>query len=47
MIKRRDFLKKSGIIAMVAAFPGIIKAGNEATNESTANDKNKMKVNDQ
>lgn len=45
MIKRRDFLKKSGMIAMAAAFPGIINAEVETTEESAVLNKNKIKVN--
>ena len=47
MIKRRDFLKKSGMIAMAAAFPGIINAEVETTEESAVLNKNKIKVNNQ
>ena len=43
MIKRRDFLKKSGMIAMAAAFPGIINAEVETTEESAVLNKNKIK----
>ena len=37
MIKRRDFLKKSGMIAMAAAFPGIVNAEVKAADVCTCN----------
>ncbi|RGX81098.1 hypothetical protein DXA68_00035 [Bacteroides stercorirosoris] len=45
MIKRRDFLKKSGMIAMAAAFPGIVNAEVKAADEGAVLNKNKIKVN--
>ena len=47
MIKRRDFLKKSGMIAMAAAFPGIVNAEVKAADEGAVLNKNKIKVNNQ
>ena len=47
MIKRRDFLKKSGMIALAAAFPGIVNAEVEATDGSAVLNKNRIKVNNQ
>ena len=47
MIKRRDFLKKSGMIAMAAAFPGIINAEVRICPPKQKSHKNKIKVNNQ
>lgn len=45
MNKRRDFLKKSGMIAVATALPGIINAAVDTTDNSSALDKKKLKVN--
>ena len=44
MINRRDFLKKSGMLAMATAFPEIVNAEIEVTGASALSGKNRMKV---
>ena len=47
MIKRRDFLKKTGMLAMATTFPGIVSAEIKNDQTSEALDKSKIKVDNQ